>query len=47
MNMTYDRSIDVLVSRLRYKLEQEPKSPSLIRTIRNSGYIFSSEVMRG
>ena len=46
-NMTYDRRIDVLVSRLRSKLEQEPKSPALIRTIRNSGYIFSSEVMRG
>jgi two-component system OmpR family response regulator len=44
---TYDRSIDVLVSRLRYKLEKEPKDPGLIRTIRNSGYIFSSEVMRG
>jgi two-component system OmpR family response regulator len=43
----YDRSIDVLVSRLRHKLEQEPKNPALIRTIRNSGYIFSSEVMRG
>jgi two-component system, OmpR family, response regulator len=42
-----DRGIDVLVSRLRHKLEQEPKSPALIRTIRNSGYIFSSEVMRG
>jgi two-component system, OmpR family, response regulator len=46
-NMTYDRRIDVLVSRLRSKLEPEPKSPALIRTIRNSGYIFSSEVMRG
>jgi two-component system, OmpR family, response regulator len=42
-----DRGIDVLVSRLRHKLEQEPKSPALIRTIRNSGYIFSSAVMRG
>jgi two-component system OmpR family response regulator len=37
----------VLVSRLRHKLEQEPKSPALIRTIRNTGYIFSSAVMRG
>ena len=46
-SITYDRSIDVLVSRLRHKLEQEPKSPALIRTIRNTGYIFSSEVMRG
>src|ERR1700737_751375 len=28
----FDRSIDVQVSRLRYKLEQHPKTPSLIRT---------------
>jgi two-component system, OmpR family, response regulator len=47
MTTTYDRSVDVLVSRLRHKLEQEPRSPALIRTIRNSGYLFSSEVLRG
>jgi two-component system OmpR family response regulator len=35
------------VSRLRYKLEQDPKNPSLIRTVRNGGYIFESEVTRG
>jgi two-component system, OmpR family, response regulator len=43
----YDRSIDVQVSRLRYKLEEDPKNPSLIRTVRNGGYIFSAEVTRG
>jgi two-component system OmpR family response regulator len=46
-HVTYDRSIDVQVSRLRYKLEADPKNPSLIRTVRNGGYIFSSEVTRG
>jgi two-component system OmpR family response regulator len=42
-----DRSIDVQVSRLRHKLEEDPKNPSLIRTVRNGGYIFSPEVIRG
>jgi two-component system, OmpR family, response regulator len=43
----YDRSIDVQVSRLRHKLEQDPKNPSLIRTIRNAGYLFHPKVERG
>jgi two-component system, OmpR family, response regulator len=45
-HVAYDRSIDVQVSRLRYKLEQDPKNPTLIRTVRNGGYIFESEVTR-
>jgi DNA-binding response OmpR family regulator len=36
----YDRSIDVLVSRLRQKLGDDAKRPSFIRTIRGSGYRF-------
>jgi two-component system OmpR family response regulator len=43
----FDRSIDVQVSRLRYKLETDPKSPALIRTVRNGGYIFAAKVTRG
>jgi two-component system, OmpR family, response regulator len=46
-HVAYDRSIDVQVSRLRYKLEQDPKNPSIIRTIRNIGYIFLPEVTQG
>ena len=46
-HVAFDRSIDVQVSRLRYKLEQDPKNPSLIRTIRNAGYMFLPEVTRG
>jgi two-component system OmpR family response regulator len=42
----YDRSIDVQVSRLRRKLEVDAKSPSLIRTVRNGGYIFTPSVRR-
>ncbi len=43
----YDRSIDVQVSRLRYKLEDDPKNPAIIRTVRNGGYIFTPSVSRG
>jgi two-component system OmpR family response regulator len=43
----YDRSIDTLVSRLRHKLEADPKSPSVIRTVRNGGYVFEPKVTRG
>src|SRR5882757_1327349 len=43
----YDRSIDVQVSRLRYKLEDDPKNPQMIRTVRNGGYIFAPAVSRG
>jgi len=47
MHAAYDRSIDVQVSRLRYKLEEDPKSPELIRTVRNGGYLFAPVVTRG
>jgi len=38
------RAIDVLVGRLRTKIEQDPKAPQLIRTERGVGYVFSSDV---
>ena len=43
----FDRSIDVQVSRLRRKLEDDPKNPALIRTVRNGGYILMAPVTRG
>src|SRR5260221_9296524 len=43
----YDRSIDTLVSRLRHKLEADPKAPSVIRTVRNGGYVFEAKGTRG
>jgi len=36
----FDRSIDVLISRLRQKLGDDPKHPSFIRTVRSAGYLF-------
>jgi two-component system OmpR family response regulator len=40
----FDRSIDVQVSRIRRKLESDPKSPSMIITVRGDGYMFTPEV---
>ena len=37
----YDRSVDVLVSRLRQKLGDDPRRPAFIRTVRGAGYCFS------
>ncbi|HEY4595062.1 MAG TPA: response regulator transcription factor, partial [Thermoanaerobaculia bacterium] len=36
----YDRSVDVLVSRLRQKLGDDPRRPAFIRTVRGAGYSF-------
>ncbi|MFZ3288669.1 MAG: response regulator [Telluria sp.] len=35
-----DRTIDVLISRLREKLESDPRKPQLIETVRGEGYIL-------
>jgi len=42
----YDRSIDVQVSRLRRKIEDDPKEPALIKTVRSGGYLFTPDVAR-
>jgi len=38
-----DRTIDVLVGRLRRKLERDPKTPELIITAHGEGYVFAAE----
>ncbi|HLT91729.1 MAG TPA: response regulator [Woeseiaceae bacterium] len=40
----FDRSIDVQILRLRRKLERDPSRPTLIRTERGSGYVFTAQV---
>jgi two-component system, OmpR family, response regulator len=40
----FDRTIDVQVGRLRRKLEDDPQNPTLIKTVRGSGYIFTPPV---
>ena len=39
-----DRSIDLAVSRLRAKLGDTAREPSLVRTVRGEGYLFDAEV---
>jgi len=41
----YDRSIDVQISRLRRKIEPDPKEPALIKTVRSGGYILAANVV--
>ena len=43
-NEVYDRSIDVLVLRLRRKIEEDPSQPRFIITERGVGYTFNSQV---
>lgn len=41
---SFDRAMDVRISRLRTKLGEDPKNPSLIKTIYGAGYIFLGDV---
>lgn len=41
---SFDRAMDVRVSRLRTKLKEDPRNPTLIKTIYGAGYIFLGEV---
>jgi predicted ATPase/DNA-binding response OmpR family regulator/class 3 adenylate cyclase len=42
----YDRSIDMLVSRLRRKIESDPRNPRFIVTVPGAGYKFAIRVQR-
>ncbi len=42
----FDRSVDILVSRLRRKIEADLKKPKLIKTVRGTGYVFTPKVRR-
>jgi two-component system OmpR family response regulator len=41
---SFERSIDVLVSRIRRKIEVDPQEATLIKTVRSGGYMFTPEV---
>jgi len=43
-SLPVDRAIDVQVMRLRRKLEAQPEIPTIIKTVRNGGYIFTPSV---
>ena len=40
-----DRSLDVQISKLRDRLNDDGKSPQLIKTVRGAGYVFSADVV--
>lgn len=40
----FDRSIDLLVSRLRQRLGDNAREPAIIKTVRNEGYVLAAEV---
>ncbi|VVC83353.1 Two-component transcriptional response regulator, LuxR family [Sideroxydans sp. CL21] len=42
----FDRSIDILISRVRQKLNDDPRTPSLIKTVRGEGYLFDTKETR-
>ena len=42
-----DRSVDVLIGKIRKKIEKDPKNPALVKTMRGIGYKFTARVTYG
>jgi two-component system OmpR family response regulator len=42
--VAFDRSIDVLISRLRDRLRDDGKNPAIIKTVRGEGYVFTAKI---
>jgi DNA-binding response OmpR family regulator len=42
----FDRTIDAQIARLRKKIERNPKSPSIVKSVRAVGYVFAAKVDR-
>ena len=40
----FERSVDILISRIRRKVERDPHRPEIIKTVRSGGYMFAAEV---
>ena len=40
INLEKERSIDVIITRLRKKIEMNPKNPKYLQTIRGTGYVL-------
>ncbi len=40
LNLDKERSIDVIITRLRKKIESDPKNPKYLQTIRGAGYVL-------
>jgi len=42
----FERSVDNMVSRLRRKIEADPRNPTLLKTVRGGGYMLAADVRR-
>ena len=40
INLSKERTVDVMITRLRQKIESNPKNPKYLQTIRGSGYVL-------
>ena len=40
INTSKERTVDVMITRLRQKIESRPKNPKYLQTIRGSGYVL-------
>ena len=40
INLPKERTVDVMITRLRQKIESNPKKPKYLQTIRGSGYVL-------
>ena len=43
INLDKERSVDVIITRLRKKIEIDPKNPKFLQTLRGSGYVLRIE----
>lgn len=41
---SYNRSVDVLIHKLRHKLNDDPRHPTYLKTVRGTGYIFLGKI---
>ncbi|CAM3755868.1 helix-turn-helix domain-containing protein [Paracidovorax anthurii] len=46
-DFVFDRSIDTQISRLRKKLEFDPRRPQMLKTVRGDGYLLTARTVAG
>ena len=43
INLKKERAVDVIITRLRQKIEPDPKNPIYLQTVRGNGYVLWSD----